>query len=118
MHVPGFLVQRRSWRQVDGLWIPLRSLILRQRVSPTHASPLNTKRYLHGIGVLTVSKEEKIVVLGGNDGFNWIDDIEVYQDDIKLSEAKFSMGVLTVKKETSDSTHYHSYSFSRLLFNW
>ena len=74
--------------------------------SITNASPLNAKRYLHGIGVMTVSKEEKIVVLGGNDGFNWLDDIEVYQDDtqtwtlkdIKLSEAKFSMGVLTVKK--------------------
>ena len=74
--------------------------------SITNASPLNTRRYLHGIGVMTVGKEEKIVVLGGNDGFNWLDDIEVYQDDtqtwtlkdIKLSEAKFSMGVLTVKK--------------------
>ena len=73
--------------------------------SVTMASPLNTKRFYHGMGVVTINGENKLVVFGGYDGKNYLDSTELYNThterwemaDFKLSESKSSFGFLTIK---------------------
>ena len=75
-------------------------------------SHLNSARYDHGMGVLTINGEDKLVVFGGNEGKDnhlgdnkAIDSVEVYNTetknwettDIKLKEPKHSFGFLTLK---------------------
>ena len=69
------------------------------------ASPMNSKRYVHGIGVVTINGEDKVAVFRGLGGRNYFDSAELYNTqirkweiaDFKQSEAKFGFSFLTVK---------------------
>ena len=73
--------------------------------SVTMASPLNSKRIGHGMGVLTIKGEDRLVVFGGSDRIKRLDTVEIYNaktekweiSDIKFNEPKDSFGYLTVK---------------------
>ena len=69
------------------------------------STPMNTKRYGHGMGLLTIHGEERIAVIGGVDGNKeFLDSIETYDpsskkwesSDIKMSVAKGAFGYITV----------------------
>ena len=71
----------------------------------TIASPMNSNRIDHGIGVVIINGENKLVVFGGYDGRNKLDSVELYNtetekwetSDLKLSEARSGFSCLTVK---------------------
>ena len=73
--------------------------------SVTMASPMNSKRVSHGMGVVTINGEERLAVFGGSDGGTELDSVELYNSqtekwentDIKLKEAKRDFGFLTVR---------------------
>ena len=73
--------------------------------SVTMASPMNSKRAAHGIGIITVNGEDRLAVVGGSDGRTQLDSVELYNTqtekwemtDFKLSEAKFGFGFLPIK---------------------
>ena len=73
--------------------------------SVTMASPMNTKRINHGIGVITFNGEDRLAVFGGDDGRNELDSVEVYNSktdewentSIKLNEPCFALSVFTAK---------------------
>ena len=73
--------------------------------SITMASPMNSKRYGHGMGVVTINGEEKLAVFGGYDGNNYFDSVELYNTktekwdttDIKLKYAISRFRFLSVK---------------------
>ena len=69
------------------------------------ASPMNSKRYAHGMGVVTINGIDRFAAFGGHDGGKNLDSIELYNNhtekwemaDLKLSEAKYGFGFLTIK---------------------
>ena len=71
----------------------------------TMASPMNSKRRNHGIGVITIDNEDRLAVFGGHDGQNMLDSVELYNTqtekwettNIKLKEAKDEFGFLSLK---------------------
>ena len=71
----------------------------------TLASPLNSERHSHGMGVLTIKGEDRLAVFGGYDGRNFLDSVELYNaktekwetSEIKLNVGKSEFGFLTVK---------------------
>ena len=71
------------------------------------ASPMNSKRYGHGMGVVTINGKDRLAVFGGHDGRTRLDSVELYNTqtekwemiDYKLSEAKSYFSFLTVKLE-------------------
>ena len=73
--------------------------------SVTMASPMNSKRFHHGMGIITVNGEDRLTVFGGRNGENRLDSVEVYNTqtekwemaDFKLRKAKSSFSFLTVK---------------------
>ena len=76
--------------------------------SVTMASPMNSKKYGHGMGVVTINSEDKVAVFGGLEyprRGNELDDIEFYNAqiqkwelaDFKLSEPKVGFGFLPIK---------------------
>ena len=73
--------------------------------SVTMASPMNSKRVHHGMGVVIINGENKLVVFGGYDGRNKLDSVELYNtetekwetSDLKLTEARSGFSCLTVK---------------------
>ena len=82
--------------------------------SVTSVSPMNSIRHEHGMGVLTINGEDRLVVFGGydekvNDSLIFagkpLDTVEVYNTktkkwetlDIKLKEPKHSFGFMTIK---------------------
>merc|ERR1719245_2654563 len=73
--------------------------------SVTMASPINSKRIDHGMGVVIINGEERLAVFGGCDGRTVFDSIELYNThtgkwettDIKLKEARSRFGFLSVK---------------------
>ena len=75
--------------------------------SVTMASLMNSIRYGHGMGVVTVNGEDRVAVFGGFDGENELDSVEFYNtktekweiSDFKLSGAKSGFSFLTVKLE-------------------
>ena len=98
----------------DTMWILNSTEILdTEDGSVTMASPMNSKRSIHGMGVLTINREDRLAVFGGYsgtksggfDGRSWLDSVETYNtqaekwetSDIKLSEEKDIYGSLTVK---------------------
>ena len=73
--------------------------------SVTMASPLNSKRNAHGMGVITFEGKERLVVFGGSGRSGTQDSVEVYDHqterwetiDIKLREPKSRFGFLNLK---------------------
>ena len=73
--------------------------------SVTMASPMNSKRVHHGMGVVTINGEDRLAVFGGLDGANELDSVELYNTqterwemtESKLSEPKFAISFLAVK---------------------
>ena len=69
------------------------------------ASPMNSKRVDHGMGVVTINGKDRLAVFGGYDGRKELDSVELYNThtgkwemvDFKLNEAKFGFGFLTIK---------------------
>ena len=70
------------------------------------ASPMNSKRFAHGMGVVTVNGEDRVAVFGGlDDGGDELDCAELYntitekweKTDLKSSKAKHSFGFLAIK---------------------
>ena len=73
--------------------------------SVTIGSPMNFKRAIHGIGVVTINGEDRLAVVGGYDGKKRLDSIEIYNSkkeeweisDIRLKERICNFGYLSVK---------------------
>ena len=71
----------------------------------TMASPMNSKRDGHGMGVVTINGENKLAVFGGHDGRTRLDSVELYNtktekwetSDFKLSKVRSGFSCLTVK---------------------
>ena len=69
------------------------------------ARPTISKRLHHGMGVVTINGENKLAVVGGYDGRNEHDSVELYNTrtekwemtDFKLREPKHAFGFLTIK---------------------
>ena len=69
------------------------------------ASPMNSKRDRHGMGVVTINGEDRLAVFGGYDGRNELDNVELYNtkseiwetSDFKLSKGRYDFSFLTVK---------------------
>jgi len=72
------------------------------------AEPMNAKRADHGIGVIAINGEERLVVLGGDNEGKWLDSVEIYNSqtkkwettEMKLKDPSVSFGVLSVKLGT------------------
>ena len=77
----------------------------------TMGSPMNSKRACHGMGVVTINNEDRLIVFGGEEFFNQrivsnkiVDNVEVYNTEtekwettgIKLKNKKAEFGFLTV----------------------
>ena len=73
--------------------------------SVTMASPMNSKRSGHGMGVVTINGENRFAVFGGHNGGKVLDSVELYNTetekweltDFKLSEPKSHFSFLIVK---------------------
>ena len=73
--------------------------------SVTMASPMNSKRDSHGMGVVTINGEERLAVFGGHDGNDFLDSVELYNTqtekwettNIKLKKPLLCFGFLRVK---------------------
>ena len=70
------------------------------------ASPMNDKRFGHGIGIITFNGKETLAVFGGREkSYKWLDSAELYNTktgkweptDIKLKGPKGNFGFLTMK---------------------
>ena len=70
------------------------------------ASPMNYRRKVHGMGVVTINGEDKLAVFGGEfDGSRRLDNVEIFNNQtekwettgIKLKDTKYDFGFLTVK---------------------
>ena len=72
------------------------------------ASDMNSKRFSHGMGVLTINGQDRLAVFGGNSdhtSYTLLDSVELYntrtekweKTDIKLTEPKRSFGFLELK---------------------
>ena len=73
--------------------------------SVTMASPMNSKRVAHGIGIITLNGEDRLAVVGGSDGRTQLDSVELYNtqtekwemSDLKLSEPKLGSSFIAIK---------------------
>ena len=73
--------------------------------SVTMASPMNSKRSGHGIGVVSINGKDILAVFGGFNGNKFMDSVELYNtqtrkwetSNIKLREPKRHFGFVTVK---------------------
>ena len=69
------------------------------------ASPLNSKRGNHGMGIVTINGEDRLAVFGGINNKTYLDSVELYNtqtetwenSDIRLNEPKMAFGNLTIK---------------------
>ena len=64
----------------------------------TMASPMNFKRNCHGMGVVTIDKEERLVVFGGRNSDGTLDSIEIYN----AKTERWETTGIKLKKEKSD----------------
>ena len=72
--------------------------------SVTMASPMNSKRSDHGMGVVTINGKNRLAVFGGDDGRNSLDSVELYNNqtekwettNIKLNKPKSEFAFLPV----------------------
>ena len=74
--------------------------------SITMASPMNFGRFNHGMGVITINGEDKLVVIGGSDGSNSFNSVELYNSETnkwEISEIRLNggggsdLGILQIK---------------------
>ena len=72
----------------------------------TTGSPMNTRRYGHGIGLITINNEDRLAVFGGHSGKGFpVDSVEVYNNstekweitDIKLKNPNYNFAYLSVR---------------------
>ena len=71
----------------------------------TMASPMNSKRDIHGMGVVTIDGNDRLAVFGGNEGRNEVDSVELFNpqtkkwenSNLKLNKANSGSSFLTVK---------------------
>ena len=81
-----------------GYYLDSSEILDTEEGSVTMASPMNSKRFAHGMGVVTVNGEDRVTVFGGSDGRNNLDSVELYNTQtekwktsgFKLSGAKSS----------------------------
>ena len=75
--------------------------------------PMNSARFGHGTGAVTINGKERLTVFGGRqDWFTWVDSVELYNDktekwevsSMRLNEPKGSFGFLAVKLSDIVST--------------
>ena len=63
------------------------------------------KRDRHGMGVVTINGKDRLAVVGGSDGRNKLNSVELYDTqtekwemtEFELSEPKVGFGLLTIK---------------------
>ena len=90
------------------IWDDSTEILDTEDESVTIASPLNSKRFSHGMGVLTINGQDRLAVFGGNSdhtSYTLLDSVELYntrtekweKTDIKLTEPKRSFGFLELK---------------------
>ena len=74
----------------------------------TLGNPMNTKRYLHGMAVITIDNEDRLAVLGGKDeNVDFLYGVETLNprtrkwelSDLKLKEAKMSFGYTSLPND-------------------
>ena len=61
-----------------GYWLDSTEILDTEDGSVTMASPMNSKRLNHGMGVVTINGEERLAVFGGHDGNDELDSVELY----------------------------------------
>ena len=73
--------------------------------SVSNGARMNSKRCRHGIGILNINNQERIVIFGGKNDDDYLKTVEVYNtqaqnwelSNITLIEARESFGFLTIK---------------------
>ena len=73
--------------------------------SVTYTGSMNSVRFGHGMGIMTIGNEDKIISFGGHNGDESLDTIEVYHHNTqswellenKLSQPKYMFGYLSIK---------------------
>ena len=73
--------------------------------SVTMASPMNSRRSGHGMGVVTINGKDRLAVFGGSDGRNQLNRVEIYNTqtekwettEFKLRKAKCDFSSFTIK---------------------
>ena len=88
-----------------GCWLDSTEILDTEDGSVTMASPMNSKRSSHGMGVVTINGEERLAVFGGHERGTYLNSVELYNTqtekwentDIKLKEAKACFGFLSVR---------------------
>ena len=71
----------------------------------TYTGSMNSVRYYHGMGIMTIGNEDKVITFGGRNNSEYLDNIEVYHEDTqswellgnKLSQPKYEFGYLSIK---------------------
>ena len=90
----------------DGEFLDSTEILDTEDGSVTKASPMNSRRINHGIGVITINGQNELVVFGGYDGRTRLGSVEFYNTetekweytDITMNEPKESFAFLTVKR--------------------
>ena len=68
---------------------------------------INTKRYNHGMAVITNDNEDLLALFGGHDGGDFLDSVETLNprtrkwevSDLKLKEAKYYFGYISLPND-------------------
>ena len=71
----------------------------------TYTGSMNFVRYHHGMGIMTIGNEDKVITFGGRNNSEYLDTIEFYNEDThswellgnKLSQPKYEFGYLSIK---------------------
>ena len=79
----------------------------------TMASPMNSKRRNHGMGVITIDNEDRLIVFGGHDdGENMLVNVELYNAQtekwemtaMKMNEPKRGFGFLSISLDLANQS--------------
>ena len=74
----------------------------------TRGNPMNTKRFSHGMAVITIDNEDRLAVFGGQDGNgDYLDSVETLNprtkkweiSDLKLEKAKENFGYISLPND-------------------
>ena len=74
----------------------------------TSGNPMNTKRYAHGMAVITIDNEDRLAVFGGDrDNYHYLDSVETLNprtkkweiSDLKLEKAKENFGYISLPND-------------------